>query len=279
LIEEVVGLAENLEPVALIGAGGIGKASIALTVLHHDRIKKRFGGNRRFIRCDQFTASYLHLLSRISEVIGAGIENPEDLTPLRSFLSSEEMILFLDNAESILDPQGPDALEIYALVEELSRLSNISLCITSRISTVPPHYKRPMIPTLSTESASDIFYDIYENAGRSDVISDLIEQLDFHALSVILLATIALHNMWDYDRLAKEWDTHRAQVLRTDYDESLAAAIELSLDSPTFRTPTPATYLESSLSSPKVSTRITSAGCFLPFPTKTSSPTNSVPFL
>jgi hypothetical protein len=40
--------------------------------------------------------------------------------------------------------------------------------------------------------------------------------------------------MWDYDRLAKEWDTHRAQVLRTDYNESLAATIELSLTSPTF---------------------------------------------
>jgi len=40
LIEEIVGLAENLNPVALIGAGGIGKTSIALTVLHHDRIEQ-----------------------------------------------------------------------------------------------------------------------------------------------------------------------------------------------------------------------------------------------
>ena len=145
------------------------------------------------------------------------------------------MFIVLDNAESILDPHGTEAQDIYAVVEELSRFENISLCITSRISTVPPHCSRPIIPTLSMESACDVFYGIYENGGRSDIIKELIQQLDFHALSITLLATTSVHNMWDHNRLAKEWGVHRARVLRTARNESLEAVIELSLASPTFR--------------------------------------------
>ena len=235
LIEKIVGLVEDLIPIALIGAGGIGKTSIALSVLHDDRIKKRFKDNRRFIRCDQFQPARANLLNRLSKVIGAGIENPEDLTSLRPFLSSKEMFIVLDNAESVLDPQGTDAQDIYTVVEELSRFENISLCITSRISTVPLHCNRLIIPTRSMESACNIFYGTYENSARSDIIRELIRQLDFHALSITLLATTAAHNMWAHDRLAKEWGMHRAQVLRTDRNESLEATIELSLASPTFR--------------------------------------------
>ena len=119
-------------------------------------------------------------------------------------------------------------------MEELSRFPNICLGITSRISTIPPHFKRPIISMLSPESACNIFYSIYDNGGQSEVISDLMKQLDFHALSITLLATTASHNMWDYNELAEEWNAHRAKALRTDY-ESLAATIELSLASPTFR--------------------------------------------
>ena len=235
MIEKVVHLAELLTPIALIGAGGIGKTSIILLALHDHRIRQRFGENRRFICCSEFPATRNHFLRRLSEVTGAGVKNPENLAALRPFLSSREILIVLDHAESILDPQAPSAREIYADVDELARFSNICICVTSRISSVPPDYKTFEIPTLSAEAAHDTFYQIYKHSGRSDVINDILKQLDFHPLSITLLATVAQHNKWSADRVKIEWERQGTGMLHIQNSGSLANTIELSLASPTFR--------------------------------------------
>jgi hypothetical protein len=233
LIGEVILLAENLEHIALIGAMGTGKTSIALTVLHHDRVKERFGENRRFMGCDQFPPSPAHFLARLSQVVGAGLESPADLISLQPFLSSKEMFIILDSAESVLDPHGTNAREIYTIVQELCHFNNLCLCITSRFPIVPAHGISLEVPPLSMEAACDIFHHFSGGGEWSSVLDDLIQCLNSNPLSMALLATIASRNAWGHDRLAKEWRAHQVQALQTD-SESLGTAIELLLASPPF---------------------------------------------
>ena len=230
-MEEIVGLAETLTPIGFIYPGGIGKTSIVLTVFHPGRIKEQFGHNRRFIRCDEFPASCAHFLSQLSKVNGAGVDNPEGLVPLRPFLFSREIILVLDNAESILDPEGANSQEIHIVVEELSQFGSVCLCVTSRISTFARASKfrrcRWMLDaTPSTASTSP---------DGLMLIDRILKQLDFHPLSITLLATVAHHNRWTTDRLSREWEGQWTEVLRTQHDASLAMIIRLSLSSPMFQ--------------------------------------------
>ena len=213
---------------ALTGTGGVGKTSIILAALHDHRTKERFGDNRCFIRCDQFPASHTHFLRKLSEAIGAGVGNPEDLSSMRRYLSPKEMLIVLDNVESILGLSG-----IHTIVNELSQYDNICLVVTSRVSNaLPPRCETIEIPTLAAEAGRKTFYRIHRLGERSDGINNILKELDFHPLSITLLAALAQQNRWNTKRLMTEWEKERTGVLLARNLGSLVAITDLSLASP-----------------------------------------------
>ena len=236
LVQRVVSFAEKLTSMALTGTGGIGKTSIILAALHDHRIKERFGDNRWFIRCDQFPASHTHFLRKLSEATGAGIKNPEDLASMRRYLSSKEMLIVLDNAESILGLSETNAQETHTIVDELSQYDNICLVVTSCDSNaLPSQCEVIWIPTLAVEAGLKTFYRIHRLGERSDWINNILKELDFHPLSMTLLATVAQQNRWNSRLLTTEWAKQRTGDLRARNLGSLAVITEFSLASPVFQ--------------------------------------------
>ena len=168
------------------------------------------------------------------------------------------------------------------MVEELSRFNNICILTTSRITTTPPDFKHLDVPTLSIDAAHDTFYRICDSNDRSNLVDAILEQLDFHPLSITLLAAVARQNKWGMKRFARELERRRTDVLRIEHNMSLAATIELSLSLLLYFKSLDLTlehFWESSPFSHKASMKTMLAGCFPRSPTEPISSTSSASFL
>ena len=222
---EILDLTDQVASVALFGPIGVGKSFVARAILDHDKTKTTYGDNCHFIRCDDLQVSPDRFVKRLSEVIHIGT------TQLQSRLeSSPPLMLVLDGIDSFLDPPIPDAEEIHAMIEEFGSYEHIYLVTTSRMYPDVQGFHKINIAAPSEDGARDIFHSLCD-LDRSSTVDALVAKLDFHPLSIKLVASAVRENNWDEATLLKVWDDETS-VFRENYYQKLKDAIEPVFYSP-----------------------------------------------
>lgn len=235
-VEHVLELVLNHSParVAIVGSGGIGKTSIALTAIHHPEVEKDFLNQRFFLSCEALVTAD-SLAGDLLKLFGlsSGSRSPTDVIVFFVQAMTTKCVLCLDNFET---PWDCDKDNVESLLIKMA-VPNLTLMITSRDSDRPRGIKwtAPLLPPIKplTVAAAVEIWDAISH-GHDDFSLLLISVVDCIPLAVTLLAQLA--ETESAQALWRSWETESTKLIKTDGSahrlNNLELSIELSLRGP-----------------------------------------------
>ncbi len=227
-------LATPPEPVAVLGAPGIGKSAICLAALHDQQARERFGGRRWFVRCDgarSADALWSGLAAELG-VIGEG--TPGRLADdVCATLGTGLAVVVLDNFET---PWTADPLEVEELLRALGAIPQVGLAVSARGTARPAglHWRDfSMLSPLPLPDARRMFLAVAGTGFAADPHLDaLLAGLDGVPLAVELMG-YAAQGQPALDGVTERWRQERTGMLQRmgggRRELSVAVSVETSI--------------------------------------------------
>ncbi|KAJ6561199.1 hypothetical protein DFH09DRAFT_1279421 [Mycena vulgaris] len=227
-------LTQGSPRIAILGAGGMGKTSLARTALHHSEIVAKYE-HRFFVAAESATNS-IELAALVGSHLGLKPGNDLTRVVVEYFSRGPPCLLVLDNLETPWE-----SMETRSTVEEflslLTDVKHLALIVTMRGVERPAkvRWTRPFLlplEPLSYEAARQTFFDIADDSYDNKDINKLLSLTDNMPLAVQLIAHLV-----DYEGCSNvlgRWETEKTSLLSEGYGKSsnLDASIAISLSSP-----------------------------------------------
>ncbi|KAJ7318392.1 P-loop containing nucleoside triphosphate hydrolase protein, partial [Mycena albidolilacea] len=221
--------------IAILGAGGMGKTSLARAVLHQPDITARYVQNRFFVACNSATTK-LELVNLIGGHLG--LKPAQNLTQavLQYFSNNPPSLLILDELETLWEPASSRA-SIEELLSLLTGVEDLALMITMRGADKPAKvlWTRPFLQVLQPldqEAARHTFVDIADSGHSLEEVDQILSLADNVPHAISLLAHLA--DTEGCSNVLFRWDKEKTSVISEGFDKrlNLNMSISLSLSSP-----------------------------------------------
>lgn len=227
-------LADDPEPLSILGPAGIGKSTITLVALNDPRVAERYGVRRFFIRCDAVRTREA-FAAAVAGALGLPL-GPQVEAAVMTELASAPAALAVDNAET---PWEADTLRVEELLARLATVPGLALVVSLRGASRPVgvRWRQPIQPpSLPLADARNVFLAIVGDQFAADPDLDrLLRALDGVPLAIALMANAA-EGQPDLGDTWTRWESERTRMLQraggTDRLLNIEASYEISIGGP-----------------------------------------------